>query len=679
MKNFILIWIVLLSAISAFGQQVVATSGNFHQNSTGSISWTIGESIIGGFTNNSAGIYQGYQQGNQLNINLLSSKDTICEGESISISAAVVGGSSVYTYSWTSNPLGYTSSNANAQASPTVSTWYIVNVSDGGISPNVMDSVFIKVNPSNFNLAFTSSQTTFTSPPFSITIQNQTPNSNHYSWQWNLGDGTISNSASPVHTYGFNGVYSVNALATDTITGCFDTIAKTDYISCSGGGANPCTIVANITPSGQAIICNTDSILLTANYYPGALYSWIRNGLLIANATDSVLYASLPGMYQVMITDTVCSVFSSYFNLINYPAVAPVITSTGTIMPCSNDSMELLVIGNYSSFLWSTGETNSNIFVNTSGHYVVSATDVYNCVNASLPFTVNTSLLNVPDICIVGIDTATNKNRVIWQRANNPLIDSFRVYRETHIANQYQLIGTKGFNEQSLFIDQNSIPAQQAYRYKISAIDTCGAETPLSDFHKTNHLTINAGLNNTWNLIWDGYQGFNFGTYNIYRGVDSTQMTLLTQIQSTLTSFTDLNPPTGNVYYQIEVVSPNDCYPDSVYSKANTNYNSSRSNTANTTTAPNTGFVINNDVSMDFKIFPNPNKGQFTLEIATTTAQILEINIFNSLGSHVLNDKFEAIGRYQHKVNLQTLPKGMYFIRLNTSNKVIYYGKVIVQ
>jgi len=493
-----------------------------------------------------------------------------------------------------------------------------------------------------------------------------------------MGDGNSYSTINPAHSYGFNGVYSINALATDTITGCFDTIIKTDYINCSGGGANPCTIVATISPSGQAVICNNDSILLTASYYPGAIYTWIRSGIVISGATDSVLYAMEAGMYQVMITDTVCTVFSSYFNLINYPAVSPVITSEGSIMPCTNDSMELIASSNFVSYEWSTGATTSNIFVNTSGYYVVSATDANNCVNASLPFVVNASLLDVPDICIVGIDSATNRNRVIWQRENNALIDSFRIYRETHIANQYQLIATKAFNEQSLFIDNNSIPAQQAYRYKVSAIDTCGAETPLSSFHKTNHLTINAGLNNTWNLIWDGYEGFNFGTYNIYRGTDSTQMILLTQIQSTLTSFSDLNPPTGDVFYQIEVVSLNDCYPDSIFSKANTNYNTSRSNTANTNMAPNTGIIVNVESQMKFNLYPNPNKGQFTLDISSPDLQNMEMNIFNSLGSHILNEKFEVIGKYSHKVNLQTLSKGMYFIRLNTVDEVVYYGKFII-
>ena len=638
----------------------------------------MGEPIVSSFSNATAIINQGFHQGNQLNISLFSSKDTICEGESININAIASGGSSLYTYSWSSKPVGFSGSNSNIQVNPLVSSWFIVNISDGGISPDSKDSIFIKVNSSSFNISFTSSQTSFTSPPFDINIQNQTPNKNHYKWMWNLGDGSIDNAIEPIHTYDYNGVYSINTIATDTITGCFDTLTKIDYISCSGGGANPCNIVANISPSGQAIICNSDSIKLSTNSYPNASYTWIIDGIIITGATDSIYYANESGMYQVMISDSVCSVFSSYFNLINYPAVTPIITSSGTITPCTNDSIELDVIGNFSSYLWSTGETSSSIFVNSSGYYVVSATDNNNCINTSDPYLLNTSLLNIPEVCIIGIDPVSNHNRIIWQRQNNSLIDSFHIYRESSTAYQYELIGTKALNEQSIFIDINSNPQQRAYRYKISAIDSCGAETPLSNFHKTNHLTINAGMNDSWNLIWDGYEGFSFGSYRIYRGVDSLNMQFLTQIQSTLTSFSDLNPPTGNVYYQIEVISPYDCFPDSLY-KSTTNYNTSRSNTVNTASAPNTGIHnYSNSGYGNIRLYPNPNDGSFTIELYDSEAHNADLHIYNSMGDEVYFEKLTYSGRFSKKINLQTLSNGVYFVQLFTENNTVFHSKVII-
>jgi len=287
---------------------------------------------------------------------------------------------------------------------------------------------------------------------------------------------------------------------------------------------------------------------------------------------------------------------------------------------------------------------------------------------------VNASLLQVPDICIVGIDELTNHNRVVWERQNSAMIDSFKVYRESTVAGVYDLIGTQAFSTQSVFEDVNSNPAQQAYRYRITAVDTCGMETAPSPIHKTLHLTINAGLGGVWNLIWTNYEGFNFGSYRIYRSSDSTNMQLLTQIQSTMTSYTDLNPPTGDVFYQIEIVSPHPCYPDSIYTKANTNYNTSRSNTANTNMAPNTGFVhsVNNDLSM--QVYPNPNKGNFELQVQAERLkanQTYSIEVYSVMGKLIYQEEVKATMNLRKAMHFETISKGVYFIRLRTENTVL--------
>jgi hypothetical protein len=677
MKNILLIWLALLMTIPAFSQQVISSSGTYFTNAQGSIDYTLGEALIFTYqSSNNSAIYQGFQKGNQINVSVFASDDTICDGEQINLSAGAMGGNLTYSYNWSSLQGGAIGTGNTIQISPSLSDWYYVEVSDGGMSPNARDSIFIQVNPSSFGIAFTATPVSFSSPPFNVSIQNQTTNASHYRWDWNFGNGTMSNIVNPTLTYGYNGVYSIIAKATDTITNCFDTLSKIDYISCSGGGANPCNLVAEISPAGQVVICQNDSIKLTATSNPDANYNWIRNGVIISGTNDSIYYASIPGIYQVMLTDTICSEISPFFSLINYPTQTPIITSIGSITPCTNDSMELVTSSQFSSFLWNTGDTSSSIFVKQSGQYTVTTTDANACVNTSQEFTVNSSLIAIPDICIVGVDSATNTNQIIWQRTNNPLITEYRIYKETVVANQYQLLATKDISESSIYIDANSNPRQQAYRYKISAVDTCGNETPLSEFHKTNHLTINVGISNAWNLIWDGYEGFSFGSYQIYRGTDSTQMTLLTQIQSTLHSYTDINPPSGNVYYQIEVISPNSCYPDSVMAKASTSYNSSKSNMVNTSSVD--GIENENLPTMNFRIYPNPNKGLFTIESFSLNSQNVELHIFNNLGSEVLFKRFNVLGKWHHKVNLQSLAKGMYIVRLNTSNNKFYYRKVIV-
>ncbi|OIP02268.1 MAG: hypothetical protein AUJ98_01820 [Bacteroidetes bacterium CG2_30_33_31] len=618
----------------------------------------------------------------------------------------------------------------------------------------------VTVNSNDFSLAFSSANVNFSQPPFSVNITNQTPNLNNYNFLWELGDGNTSTFFNPIHNYQYNGLYTVSLFAENVTTGCRDTLIKTDYISCSGGLPNPCNILAAISPPGPATICGSDSVILTASAGTSYTYQWVFNNMIIPNATNQSFTAKQAGSYRVIISNAVCSQTSPAFILNHYPSIQPVIQASGQLQPCTVDSMLLSLFVNYNSYNWSTGETSPSIYVSTTGYYQVAVTDNYGCNLISQPYAVNNSFLNPPEICIVGVDS-NNNNRLVWERQANALIDSFYVYREGFIANTYNKIGAIPFSQTSLYVDVNSNPAVQSYRYKIAAVDTCGGVTLLSTFHKTIHLTINAGLNGSWNLIWDGYQGFAFNTYRIYRGTSSTNMSLLTQLPSSSTSYTDLNPPTGTIYYQIEVIKASGCYPDTVVSKANTNYNTSRSNTANngnitpiylaasfnanvvsgqwpiqvqfsdaSTGSPNnwawdfgdgnssieqnpkhtynnTGFysvrlkvcngsicdtltkvnyinvlpngLVEIDVELAAKLYPNPNDGNFTLDIYDKSEHRLQLHIYSALGSELYFEEFKTQGKTSKQLQLSTLGKGIYFIHLNSADRVVYQEKVIIQ
>lgn len=84
--------------------------------------------------------------GGPLSINPIGTPTTICEGDTISLSAQSAGGTGTITYAWTSNPSGFTSANENPNATPNVDTWFILNAISG--NNTVADSVFITVNAS---------------------------------------------------------------------------------------------------------------------------------------------------------------------------------------------------------------------------------------------------------------------------------------------------------------------------------------------------------------------------------------------------------------------------------------------------------------------------------------------------------------------------------------------------
>ena len=81
---------------------------------------------------------------NVLSANATASPSTICIGDSTQLNVTAYGGSGTYTYSWTSVPPGFTSTNQDPWVTPLESTRYAVEVNDGSLTVN--DTVDVTVN-----------------------------------------------------------------------------------------------------------------------------------------------------------------------------------------------------------------------------------------------------------------------------------------------------------------------------------------------------------------------------------------------------------------------------------------------------------------------------------------------------------------------------------------------------
>jgi hypothetical protein len=522
---------------------------------------------------------------------------------------------------------------------------------------------------SKYRASFIANPISFTAPPFNVTFTNTGKGYN--SWSWNFGDASFSNQKNPTHTYLFNGSYDVVLYATDTTNNMVDTAMQT--IVCTGGIPNPCAFTVELTQSqNSAMICTGDSIRLSATPMPNITYSWTHNGAVIPNSDDSIFYAKQAGFYMVVASNGSCSMLSTnYFVLDNFLVNPPLINVIGSIVPCSNDSLKLEASTGYSSYVWNNGKQGASIYTQASGYYSVEAIDGNGCSVVSQEKVINASLVGIPKICAVGVNPSTNHNVVSWQAVNTLKIDSFRVYKEATITNQFEYLGSVVYSASPEFEDVNSNVAVRQYKYRILAVDTCGTESPMSLSHKTMHLQVNAAINNHWNLIWQPYEGFSFASYKIYRGTDSLNMSLLATVSSNVTAYTDLNNPTGNIYYQIEIESASPCQ-----AKSNA---TSRSNLFNTIDASGVGVEHQSANQFNVQVYPNPNKGVFTVSFFNKNRQHYLLRMYNQLGSIVLEHDFESQGKYNTSINAQSLAKGMYFIHLISNRQIVFYGKIIVE
>ena len=73
-------------------------------------------------------------------------------------------------------------------------------------------------------------------------------------------------------------------------------------------------------------------------------------------------------------------------------------------------------------------------------------------------------------------------------------------------------------------------------------------------------------------------------------------------------------------------------------------------------------------------IYPNPNNGSFVLQL--NDKQTVEIDVYSVLGKIVYSEKISS--KRRHSINLKKMEKGMYTVRLKTSDK-ISFKQIIIQ
>lgn len=191
---------------------------------------------------------------------------------------------------------------------------------------------------------------------------------------------------------------------------------------------------------------------------------------------------------------------------------------------------------------------------------------------------------DIPQIGIVEPD-ANGHNEIVWGwTVNTAMFTEVEVLKETNIYNQFVSLGvvpaTNGY-----FTDLSSQADQRAERYAIIGIMPNAIEAPRSDVHQTVHLNINRGItDNTFNLIWNAYQGTEIATYSILRGTSAETLQLIASLSGANTSYTDYAPSATETYYAIEYYLPEEeaSVPRRVISSAlSANSRSGRSNVVN--------------------------------------------------------------------------------------------------
>lgn len=203
--------------------------------------------------------------GSPLSATASAASSTICAGGSTTLTAAGVGGTGSYTYTWQPGNL----SGSSVVVSPTSTTTYTVTVNDG--SNTASASAAVAVNPTvTPSVSINNNQATLCSGQAFVFSANPTNGGGSPSYQWTLNGNNVNSTG----TYS-TGTLNVGDIVAVTLTSnatCASPTTATSSVTIVN-----CSAPLSVTASGGTTVCAGVSTVLTATGTGGTgsySYTW---------------------------------------------------------------------------------------------------------------------------------------------------------------------------------------------------------------------------------------------------------------------------------------------------------------------------------------------------------------------------------------------------------------------
>lgn len=168
------------------------------------------------------------------------------------------------------------------------------------------------------------------------------------------------------------------------------------------------------------------------------------------------------------------------------------------------------------------------------GLYTLTVADANNC-KAVETFEIEAIPFLQPEIALVSYGENSHCNIIVWQKESTNDIEAYNIYREKDRDGDYELIGSLNYGEPSVFVDENADHNHCAYRYRLSAKNSC-YESPLSREAKTVNLKTEGDTIVGLNFSWDAFEGIPYIKYCLY-GKHLTGRDLIVELPYNTTSY----------------------------------------------------------------------------------------------------------------------------------------------
>lgn len=581
----------------------------------------------------------------------VTSVNTLCGDPSGSATITILNGTGPYNILWSNGDTGLT-------ADSLVPGIYHVTVSDGtGCSGTESITITGTDGPTLTSVVTGSpSCSGLTDGSIDITVSGGTA---PYTFLWSNGSTTEDLTNVPA------GIYEINVMDT---TGCF--VAQCISI------AENNELNAYLNYDYRPYCFNSDGALEvfgSGGVQPISI-TWSANA---GGQTTNYIWGLVPGIYTAYLTDALGCTDSLVVTLPNadgpYAQYDSVYTADCGV---GNGAFFTTIYGGYGApytTTWSNGQTSEDLLNVEPGMYILTVYDQIGCVGYTQEY-VWGNASNGQDICIVTVDSATGSNLVVWEKPVVTDIDYYNIYREAcGDVEGFVWVGSVDYDSLSQFVDYGANAMVKSWRYLMTTVNNCGAESDVSPIHKTIHLSATRQASNNVVVTWDDYSGFGYPEQYLWRYHSSTNWIIIDTIPFGTNLFVDTSSlAVDSVQYFIEAYPSYTCT-----STRAENHNSTRSNRG-TLAPPNSSDVDENiEFVSSINVYPNPSNGLFNLNFRVKEAGTSNLQVFDLAGRIVVDQTLNvASGFNNYTLNMNGVSNGIYYVRIQLGT-IQYHAKII--
>ena len=457
---------------------------------------------------------------------------------------------------------------------------------------------------------------------------------------------------------------------------------------------------------GETTFCTGESITINA---PAGYtnYEWSTG------ETTSSITVTTQGNFVVTVTDgDGCFGFSSNVATIVDPVLNPEIEADGNLVICEGASVLLSEIGapNAQNYLWSTGATTSSIMATESGNYSVEVTGV---CNDYLSNTITVEVHDTPDVPVAIGDTIFAEGTAELTAMGSDLAWYIAASGGLPIG-----FGTTLTTPNLTFVGSTTFYVEDRNILVEGITGSVGME---------NHAgSPYSGTDVSNQLIFNALQPFTLDSVKVYTDITAERRILLmdqngTELASALVnisegeSFINLGfevPEGENLYlttdFEINFDNIGQAGPRLQRSSENVNYpyviadyvsiNNSNYGTAwyyyfydwkistptqlcSSERTPVIALLDPNLPTVDFgktndvKVFPNPSKGDMTLELNFEITEQVQLRMTDLTGKVIFEKNTQ---NPLTLLDLNDFPKGVYMLQVIHAEHV-FSGKIVLQ